>query len=133
VLGHSYGSTVVGYTARDSGLAADDVIFVGSPGVGTAHAGDLGLPAGHVWSSTAAYDPIRLTIAGRTLADALLPPAADDLWFGADPSGARFGARVFDSAPGSPWHPAQTHSAYLNPGPALDAITRITTTGDLGR
>jgi hypothetical protein len=35
VLGPSYGTTTVGYAARDgNGLAARDLIFVGSPGVG---------------------------------------------------------------------------------------------------
>jgi hypothetical protein len=130
VLGHSYGSTVVGHTARDTGLDADDVIFVGSPGVGVAHAGELGLPAGHVWASTAAYDPIRLTIAGRTLADALLAPSGDDLWFGADPSGTRFGAQVFNGAPGSPLHPVRTHDGYFNEtNPAFDTIVDIATGG----
>ncbi|HEY2765346.1 MAG TPA: alpha/beta hydrolase [Pseudonocardiaceae bacterium] len=60
VLGHSYGSTVVGYAAKGHPLAADDVIFVGSPGVGVEHAADLGVPPGHVWSSHAKNDPIQL-------------------------------------------------------------------------
>ena len=34
VLGHSYGSLVVGTAARDHGLSADALVFVGSPGVG---------------------------------------------------------------------------------------------------
>jgi len=33
VLGHSYGSTVIGHTAQQGdGINADAVIFVGSPG-----------------------------------------------------------------------------------------------------
>ncbi|HEY2763441.1 MAG TPA: alpha/beta hydrolase [Pseudonocardiaceae bacterium] len=59
VLGHSYGSTVVGYAARDHRIVADDVIFVGSPGVGVEHATDLHLPPSHVWSSHAANDLVR--------------------------------------------------------------------------
>ncbi len=42
VLGHSYGSLVVGTAARDHGLAADALVFVGSPGVGVAHAAEAG-------------------------------------------------------------------------------------------
>jgi len=128
VLGHSYGSTVVGYTARDRGLDADDAIFVGSPGVGVAHASELGLPAGHVWASTAAHDPIRLTVAGRTLADVFrLPGREDGLWFGADPSGTKFGANTFAGAPGDPLRPVAAHVGYFDEtNPALDAIVRIT-------
>ncbi len=131
VLGHSYGSTVVGYTARDRGLDADDVIFVGSPGVGVAHAGDLGVPAGHVWASTARYDPIRLTAAGHAIVDSavevLRPPAGPDLWFGTDPSRADFGGRTFGGASGSPLRPVATHDGYFDPAnPAFEAIVGIT-------
>jgi hypothetical protein len=128
VLGHSYGSTVVGYTARDRGLDADDVIFVGSPGVGVTHAGDLGLPAERVWASTAAYDPIRLTVAGRALGSVLLPRSGDDLWFGPDPSRPGFGGRPFSGAPGSPLRPVETHDAYFDEAnPAFDAVVDIAT------
>ena len=41
VLGHSYGSLVVGTAARDHGLAADALVFVGSPGVGVDRAAEL--------------------------------------------------------------------------------------------
>ncbi|WP_239154134.1 alpha/beta hydrolase [Amycolatopsis sp. FDAARGOS 1241] len=34
MLGHSYGTTVVGHAARDGGLNADDLVFVASPGAG---------------------------------------------------------------------------------------------------
>jgi hypothetical protein len=147
VLGHSYGSTVVGFTARDRGLDADDVIFVGSPGVGVAHAGDLGVPAGHVWASTARYDPIRLTTAGHAIVDSacsicadrrsrrledtavevLRPPSGPDLWFGTDPTRSDFGGEVFRGAPGSPLRPVATHDGYLDPtNPAFEAIVGIT-------
>jgi len=131
VLGHSYGSTVVGFTARDRGLDADDVIFVGSPGAGVAHAGDLGVPAGHVWASTARYDPIRLTTAGHGIVDStvevLRPPSGPDLWFGTDPTRTDFGGEVFRSAPGSPLRPVATHDGYFDPtNPAFEAIVGIT-------
>ncbi|MFK3981180.1 alpha/beta hydrolase [Micromonospora sp. NPDC050397] len=137
VLGHSYGSLVVGTTARDHGLAADRVVFVGSPGVGVDRAADLGLAEGQVWASTAGNDVIRhasgpAELLGRLGLGAALPGVggllaygnpADELWFGADPSGADFGARLFAGRPDG-------HVGYWNPGnPALDAIARITVDG----
>lgn len=46
VIGHSYGSTVIGHGAAGHGLPVDDVVFVGSPGVGVDHASELGLEPG---------------------------------------------------------------------------------------
>ncbi len=47
VIGYSYGSTTLGHAAHDHGLPADDLVLVGSPGVGSEidHAADLGLDA----------------------------------------------------------------------------------------
>jgi len=42
VLGHSYGTTVIGVTAEDT-IAADDLILIASPGVGPDKASDLHL------------------------------------------------------------------------------------------
>src|SRR5205823_1739984 len=56
VVGLSYGTTVVGLTGHAYGLDADDIVLLGSPGTGVAHAADLGLDPGHVWASTAAHD-----------------------------------------------------------------------------
>ncbi|MFI9724595.1 alpha/beta hydrolase [Streptomyces sp. NPDC052396] len=57
VIGHSYGSTVVGEAARghwpDGALAADDVIAVGSPGMRAKHAIDLGIKPDHMWAEKA--------------------------------------------------------------------------------
>lgn len=54
VLGHSYGSTVVGVSAQSGSWqdlkAADDYVFAGSPGVQADHAGDLGVRGDHVWA-----------------------------------------------------------------------------------
>ncbi|MQY16192.1 hypothetical protein SRB5_63880 [Streptomyces sp. RB5] len=46
VIGHSYGSTVVGSTARQYDLPVDDVIFAGSPGVQVGSASDIGASHG---------------------------------------------------------------------------------------
>jgi hypothetical protein len=137
VLGHSYGSFVVGATARDHGLAADSLIFVGSPGVGVDHASQLGLLPERVWSSTADNDVIQYAAlspqAGlNRLAFAGLSPAhlpllvglpSDDLWFGRNPADPEFGGRIFASAAGG-------HAGYWDAGnPALDGIARLTLTG----
>ncbi|WKU02437.1 alpha/beta hydrolase [Micromonospora sp. HUAS LYJ1] len=132
VLGHSYGSLVVGSAARDHGLAADALAFVGSPGVGVDRAGALGLPPGQVWSSTAGDDVIRLVepprdLAGRAVlatsplasAASLLRPDDHRLWFGHDPSDPGFGGRTFPSGRGG-------HTGYWEPdNPALDGMARI--------
>lgn len=139
VLGHSYGSLVVGMTARDHGLAADSLVFVGSPGVGVDHAGDLRLPAGQVWASTAHNDVIqyaapsaRAGLERLALAAALPAPAgvvlltgvpSDDLWFGRNPSDPDFGGQIFGSA-------SRGHVGYWDPGnPALDGMARIALNG----
>jgi pimeloyl-ACP methyl ester carboxylesterase len=139
VLGHSYGSVLVGAAAAQHGLQADDVVFVGSPGVGAGSAGEL--HAGRVWSSTSRSDVIQyLPVAPRSLiADvattAALGPAGallafgrpeKDLWFGVNPSDPAFGARVFASRPDG------GHLGYWDRGgPALEAITQITVGRDV--
>lgn len=54
VIGHSYGSTVVGVSAQsgswDDPNVVNDFIFAGSPGVQADHAADLGVGADHVWA-----------------------------------------------------------------------------------
>ncbi|MFE9441500.1 alpha/beta hydrolase [Streptomyces sp. NPDC006602] len=68
VLGHSYGSTVVGAAASGgSGLGADDVVAVGSPGMTVDHASDLQMDPEHVWIGTADDDSVANNTAGYTL------------------------------------------------------------------
>ncbi|MET9341427.1 alpha/beta hydrolase [Nonomuraea sp. NPDC003804] len=79
VVGHSYGSLTTGHAARlRPGRFADELIFVGSPGVGVDHAAQLGVKPEHVWVGEAGNDPV--AILGR---------------FGTDPGEASFGARRF--------------------------------------
>jgi hypothetical protein len=132
VLGHSYGSLVVGRAAAEPGLAADDVVFVGSPGVGADSAAELRVPAGRVWASTSWSDVIQwAAVSPGSLAEDLavsrLPGGAlvafgrpeDNLYFGTNPSDPAFGARVFASPPGA------GHLGYWAEGSALDALTNI--------
>ncbi|WP_435207121.1 alpha/beta hydrolase [Micromonospora sp. bgisy143] len=132
VLGHSYGSLVVGVAAREHGLAADALMFVGSPGVGVAHADELGVPAGQVWAARAPDDVIRLArpvaelgrpalMGAAPLAAALAWPerTGHELWFGHDPADAGFGGRVVRSGRGG-------HAGYWEPdNPALDGMARV--------
>jgi hypothetical protein len=86
-IGHSYGSATAGHGANDPGLATDDLVFVGSPGVGgdTDHARDTGLDPDHVWAGANSRDPITYlanhgAVHGETLLGAGLgdDPAEDD-------------------------------------------------------
>ncbi|HEU4347860.1 MAG TPA: alpha/beta hydrolase [Actinoplanes sp.] len=136
VLGHSYGSLVVGTAAATAGLEADDVVFAGSPGVGVESAGELHVSPGHVWSTTSWADVIQYTALApdgliKDLALARALPLAgpllafglpeDELWHGRNPSDPEFGARVFHSQPDA------GHLGYWEPGrPALDALANIT-------
>jgi pimeloyl-ACP methyl ester carboxylesterase len=124
VVGHSYGSTLTGIAAKQ-GLAADDVMFVGSPGVKTTTAAELGLPEGaQVWAARSQADPIaqvspldrqaRSAVAGFNagvdaavgvdLPDVRLPES-----HGPDPSLSEFGANRFGV------DPAGGHSDYFKP------------------
>jgi hypothetical protein len=59
VVGHSYGSTVVAEAALDGdGLAADDIVTAGSPGMHTDRAEDLQIDPRHVWAGHAEGDPV---------------------------------------------------------------------------
>jgi hypothetical protein len=56
-MGHSYGSTVVAEGALNGdGLAVEDIVVAGSPGMHSHHATELQLPQGHVWSGHAEGD-----------------------------------------------------------------------------
>ncbi|AGZ39252.1 alpha/beta hydrolase [Actinoplanes friuliensis] len=137
LLGHSYGSLVVGEAAAERGLAADDVVFVGSPGVGVDSAAELhGAPAGRVWSSTSYTDVIQwAAVSPKSLVEDLIVGQAvpggaltafarpeNDLFYGTNPSDPAFGARVFASRPDA------GHDGYWNAGSeSLDTLAAITT------
>lgn len=86
VIGHSYGSTVIGHTAlSENGLDADDLVMVGSPGVSVDHASELGFDPENVHATVAGNDHI------------------NDPWVvphGQDPYSEEFGATTFESNPG---------------------------------
>lgn len=91
VIGHSYGSTVIGAAASGANsLAADAVVFVGSPGVGVGNVSELrleGIPAGrngaHVFATADQADPV---------------PRFGQFLHGVDPVDREFRATVFTSS-----------------------------------
>jgi pimeloyl-ACP methyl ester carboxylesterase len=119
MIGHSYGTTVVGYAARDEHLDVDDIVFVASPGVGVNHADELGIPAEHVHATVDAHDPIQLAPV-----HGIEPQNFDD-------------ANVFSSGPSEPgastegpWYyegyNSDAHSMYWDPGnKALKNMGRV--------
>ncbi|PVB31733.1 alpha/beta hydrolase [Mycobacteroides abscessus] len=117
VIGHSYGSTLVGGAATDGHhLDANNVITVGSPGILAQHASDLNLaPGATVFSTRAENDVIGIA----TYAS-----------LGPDPMSAGFGATPFEAAPG-PAGPLgiptiDAHSSYWDQNnPALANMGKI--------
>ena len=57
LLGHSYGSTTAGLALQQE-TGVDDVVFFGSPGLGTDHIQDLRLAPGHAYYVEARRDPV---------------------------------------------------------------------------
>lgn len=123
VIGHSYGSRTVGAASQEGGgiPGVDDIVLVGSPGVGVERAESLGVGERHVFVGAAENDPVtRLPSKGRLLTGvADLPLVKDDLWFGRDPASAEFGARRFRVDAGPPLVSsdgiAAAHSNYFSP------------------
>ncbi|MER6611252.1 alpha/beta hydrolase [Streptomyces sp. NPDC000927] len=138
-IGHSYGSRAVGAATQHPGgiPGVDDIILVGSPGVGVDRAVDLGVGAGHVFVGAAQNDPVthlpsktQVVVgtvgmilggpAGAYIAGDLADKGDDDLWFGKDPASKAFGAKRFPVAPGTPFISTggvsfDAHSNYFDP------------------
>jgi hypothetical protein len=138
LVGHSYGSLVIGVAERDGAVVADDIIALGSPGMGVDRADQLRDPT-QVWASTARNDVILLAPSpGETALGIGLGPASvvagsfsdavtrmnADLWHGVDPSSGQFGGQVFSSAVGT--DPFDAHASYFDDGnPALQTMAEI--------
>ncbi|WP_336879885.1 alpha/beta hydrolase [Rhodococcus globerulus] len=102
VIGHSYGSTVIGAAASGGrSIDANDLFFVGSPGVGMDRVEGLSLEGidpghvgGHVYATAAANDPVPM-----------IGDVFGSLSHGANPANdlplIGFGATVVESAPGT--------------------------------
>ncbi|MEV0021549.1 alpha/beta hydrolase [Streptomyces atroolivaceus] len=130
-IGHSYGSRTVGAAMQEGGGVPeiDDIVLVGSPGVGVDRAEDLGVGGDHVFVGAAENDAV--TKAPSKLQGnlgAVAGPAGfvvggllgrDDLWFGRDPASEAFGATRFRSDEGPPLIGPQgfsfgAHSGYFD-------------------
>jgi pimeloyl-ACP methyl ester carboxylesterase len=79
LVGHSYGSLVVGETARASTLPVNNIVLLGSPGVSVNRASQLNISPNHVWAGAASGDPVARL--GR---------------FGISPTSSDFGGHVID-------------------------------------
>lgn len=139
VVGHSYGTTTIGHTARDLGLAADRVVLTASPGTGAGHASELRLDGvspervgQRIYATTAPDDPIRLANARVNVNNQILdtppgmidepPPHLVDVGHDIDPTLPEFGARTFPTHSDSPY----PHSAPFDAGSqSLDTIGQI--------
>ncbi|MFG2848929.1 alpha/beta hydrolase [Kitasatospora sp. NPDC048296] len=106
IIGHSYGSTVVGYAMRDKGLPVDSVIFAGSPGVGVEKAGDLNVDLANgtkmdpskVYAVKSSGDSIDTWTTDPLDPDNYNPASDDDhLRFGRNPMNPAFGAQHLPS------------------------------------
>ena len=92
VIGHSYGSTLVGHAASgDNFLRTDDIVTLGSPGMGVDSAGQLNTAFDHVWAGANWDDPVQ-NAPGH----------------GPDPTDTSFGANDFQTN-------TSGHSGYWDP------------------
>lgn len=92
-IGHSYGSLATGLALQaPGGHGVSDAVFYGSPGIGAATPGELGLAPGHVFAMATPDDPIRWVYDGPAVARTLTPvipgPLDDALLAAAEVSGA---------------------------------------------
>jgi len=111
LLGHSYGSMVVGLAAPHL-PEVHDLVTLGSPGMGAGHAADLG--GATVWSALAPHDWIRRIPQLRVLGVGL----------GKRPTSPGFGAHLL------PTDGVAGHDYYLVPGSAtLRAVTDVVLSG----
>lgn len=115
MVGYSYGSTVVGVTAHTQHVSANDIVFVGSPGVGVDNASDLGIDPSHVWATVSRSDPIQLAVnpVARAAA-ALTGHTSAAMWFGTAPTSSAFGGQHFASDPGNVLDPMASHLSYFD-------------------
>ncbi|WP_329235109.1 alpha/beta hydrolase family protein [Actinoallomurus sp. NBC_01490] len=113
LLGHSYGSVVIGLAAPRLPRQVTDIAVFGSPGMGVADAARLHTRA-RIWAGRSRRDWIRWAPGVRILG----------LGHGARPTGPSFGARVFPTAD------VTGHDDYLTPGTdSLAALARIAAGG----
>ncbi|MFF6908457.1 alpha/beta hydrolase [Streptomyces sp. NPDC012389] len=148
-IGHSYGSRTVGAaTQQDGGIpGVDDIVFVGSPGVGVDSADELGVGREHVFVGAASNDIVTKLPAKEQFAIGaaemlfggpaaayvfgdLADPGGDDVWFGRDPASESFGARRFEVGDGPPLVGSgglsvDAHSGYFDPAVDMASVENM--------
>jgi alpha/beta hydrolase family protein len=107
MVGHSYGSATIGYTAHDNDLRVDDIVAVGSPGLGDHTQNASQLRVDRVWVGENRYDVI---------ADSNAHSARDAAGEPVDPSSPRFGAHRFRTDLDEPTGFRGSHGGYFDAG-----------------
>ncbi len=135
VIGHSYGATAVADAAAGSGMRADDIVLVGSPGTDLARtAADFHLPEdGRVYVGSASTDPVT-AIAGINGTVPFTGQPTLEVGLGADPAADGFGSTRFKAeVPGWTWKLWTQHTGYFDAGSeSLFSIADVTSgNGDL--
>jgi len=129
VIGHSYGSTAVADAAAGSGMRADDIVLIGSPGTDLARtAADFHLPDdGRVYVGSASTDPVT-AIAGIKGNLPLTGQPTLEVGLGADPAADGFGSTRFKAeVPGFTWKLWTEHTGYFDSGSeSLYSIADVT-------
>lgn len=129
VIGHSYGSTTVADAAAGSGMLADDIVLVGSPGTDLARTvADFRLPdEGRVYIGSASTDPVT-TIAGINGTMPVTGQPLLEVGLGPDPAADGFGSTRFKAeVPGWTWKVWTEHTGYFESGSeSLYSIADIT-------
>lgn len=106
IVGHSYGSLVTGLAASGGPIMADDLVVIGSPGVGVGTAAELGFTDEHVYVGV-----------GDRHSDVV----AESGFFSRKPQSGYFGGTQFQTDGGpNPWTgqamiPSEGHSEYYKP------------------
>ncbi|MCL7491967.1 alpha/beta hydrolase family protein [Streptomyces sp. MCA2] len=105
VMGHSYGSTLIGDTAKTVGwgerpISADDVMVAGSPGMQADRAADLGIDPKHMWAMEGGGSDNFVTFGGRFA-------GLGDNW--KIPTDSSFGGNIMKSD-------AENHGAFWKEG-----------------
>ncbi|KAB2811894.1 hypothetical protein F9L07_08630 [Pimelobacter simplex] len=113
-IGHSYGSTAVGYALHD-GLPVDDAIIIGSPGQPTGTAAEL--TGADFWVGSMDNDPVSLLGTGDRGGIGAL---------GHDPADVDFGGHRFETGDGAlrVEKLLDNHSSYFS-GTSLDNMAHV--------
>ncbi|MFC7305148.1 alpha/beta hydrolase [Streptomyces monticola] len=116
VIGHSYGSTVVGEASKQGDLAAEDIVVAGSPGMQVRHANDLDVDQGHVWAMAGSSSKDQVPVGGKIVG------LGEDWTVPTDP---KFGAHIMETD-------SEDHSGYWQPGSTSLRNQAAVITGEYG-